>query len=280
MKTKYFDINNKEITDPIVLKIINQKRGSEIDVTPIAAGGKHFWVRKVTKEFLKPEKSEWLLYSKEGIWSEYDTYCLPLDEIKKLIKGMKHPKYNVTAPDGIQDYFVAEKDGSTYIRFPIGRNRVLVKFGNDDYSTVCGNNLYLPKQVEHIPAEYIEDCTLVHSYTKDDKRVYIKDDSNLAFVGVPNAAKTYGGYYPVNERSELINAILGYKDQVYITMEDYNRALELLKEWREPKVIRGTDKPPYFIVNGSVFQAQAGESWYAYLLRIIYDGKPQEWMFA
>ena len=52
---------------------------------------------------------------------------------------------------------------------------------------------------------------------------------------------------------------------------------EELKKPHDPYVVKGTNKPPYFIIKDFIVESST-QSWYQFVLETYFDGKVQDWM--
>lgn len=71
---------------------------------------------------------------------------------------------------------------------------------------------------------------------------------------------------------------LGYT-HCYLSGREFKQFVEVLKIWRKPLFVRGTDNPPYFYVRGKYFESSS-ESWYAFLKDTVFNGQVQSWMLS
>lgn len=71
---------------------------------------------------------------------------------------------------------------------------------------------------------------------------------------------------------------LGYTNR-YLSGREFKQFVEVLKIWRKPLFVRGTDNPPYFYVCGKYFESTS-DSWYAFLKDTVFNGQVQSWMLS
>ena len=132
-----------------------------------------------------------------------------------------------------------------------------------------------------------------NDYFTDTSMVVISSDLKDLFPGSVSEYKTVDKITGESTISYLVPKNIVEKDYVqvdanfglvitpltenWVLKSDYEKVLKELKKPHKVYKIIGTDKPPYFIINGKNLVSNT-ESWYEFVLYKFFQGKVQEWM--
>lgn len=216
-------------------------------------------------------------------------------------------------PKGLDPIRIADRiDYKDLLAIDDFKNAVIisVRHWNDEdartYYIVSKKERQLYKEYSEQPNEYfIDDEQVSHDDYLHETYKYIEvDDVNLvpvagaglkikSFITQDRLFKNRRTVTKAVERSSLEESFIriSLDSEKYRLMEhfytpllgqwfrkyEWDAMVEKLKKPHVPYVIKGTNKPPYFMIDDYIINADTS-SWYEFILKWYFDGEVQDWM--
>lgn len=196
---------------------------------------------------------------------------LEIDDFKNaVIIGARH-----WSTENLSYYIVSKKERQLYMDYKDNPDEYFIdnkQVSWDDYN----HEIYTCIEVDDASLAPVTEAGLkIKTFVKQD-RLFKNRRNTIKKVERASLEKSLI-HVSNTEKYQLMEHFYNPLLNGWFRKSDWDAMVEKLKEPHMPYVIKGTNKPPYFMIDDYIIDADTS-SWYEFILKWYFDDKVQDWM--